>query len=106
MEFKGKGVLITGGSSGIGLSAAIKFAKDGAQVAILSRNQEKLDYAVQEIIKLAPSSNPLSITCDTRNENGIQNAFDRVVNQFGRLDIVVNTCRSQEVLQASKNYFP
>lgn len=104
MEFKDKGVLVTGGSSGIGLSSAIKFAKEGAKVAILSRNQQKLDYAAQEIIKLAPGSSPLAIACDTRDETGIQAAFSQVYKQFGRLDIVVNnagTARSSPVEDTS-----
>ena len=104
MEFKDKVVLITGGSSGIGLSAAIKFAQNGARVAILSRSREKLDYASGEIQKLAPGSIPLSIACDTRDETGIQTAFERIINQFGRLDIVVNnagTARSSPVEDTS-----
>jgi NAD(P)-dependent dehydrogenase (short-subunit alcohol dehydrogenase family) len=90
MEFSDKVVLITGGSSGIGLSAAIKFAQKDAQVIILARNKNKLVKAVQEIKNLVPASSPLSISCDTRNEQGIQAAFGQVVSQFGHLDIVVN----------------
>ena len=90
MEFLDKVVLVTGGSSGIGLSAAIKFAREGAQVAILARNKEKLAKAINEIKSLVPGSLPLSISCDTRDEPGIQAAFTQVLEQFGHLDIVVN----------------
>ncbi len=90
MEFSEKVVLITGGSSGIGLSAAIKFAREGARVTILARGKEKLAYAVSEIENQAPGSQPLSISCDTRDEQGIINAFGQVISQFGHLDIVVN----------------
>jgi NAD(P)-dependent dehydrogenase (short-subunit alcohol dehydrogenase family) len=90
MEFSEKGVLITGGSSGIGLSAAIKFAREGAKVSILARNEEKLAKAVREIKSTVPGSDPLSISCDTRDEGGIQSAFALVQEKFGHLDIVVN----------------
>jgi len=90
MEFLNKVVLITGGSSGIGLSSAIKFAELGAQVAILARGKEKLAKAVQEIKNIVPTSFPLSIACDTRDEQGVQVAFSQVLEQFGQLDIVVN----------------
>lgn len=90
MEFLNKIVLITGGSSGIGLSAAIKFAQEGAKVAILARNKDKLGYAVKEIKTLAPGSDALSISCDIRDEQGVIDAFKQVTSHFGKLDIVVN----------------
>ena len=90
MEFSNKVALITGGSSGIGLSAAIKFAQEGAHVAILARGKDRLDDAVKEIEKIVPSSDPLAIVCDVRDEVGIQAAFNQTLDQFGQLDIVVN----------------
>jgi len=105
MDFKDKVVLITGGSSGIGLSAAIKFAQAGAKVAILSRNEKKLENAVAEIMKLAPNNkNVISISCDTRDEKGVISAFKRIIESFGRLDIIVNnagTARSAKVEDTS-----
>lgn len=90
MEFKNKTVLITGGSSGIGLSAAIKFAQGGANVAILARGKDRLDQAAAEIEKIVPGSNPFVLACDVRDEAGIQAAFQHTIDQFGKLDIVVN----------------
>ena len=90
MEFSNKVVLITGGSSGIGLSAAIKFAEEGAKVAILARGKEKLASAVQEIKDIVPGSDPLPIACDVRDEQGIQAAYKQIENHFGYIDIVVN----------------
>ena len=90
MEFENKTVLITGGSSGIGLSAAIKFAWEGANVGILARGKDKLDQAAAEIQKIVPGSSPLVLVCDVRDEAGIQAAFQRTVDRFGKLDIVVN----------------
>lgn len=94
MEFKGKSVLITGGSSGIGLSTAIKFTQEGANVAILARGQERLDKAVKEITKHAPEAKVLPISCDVTDESGVQDAFAQVTKTFGRLDILVNNAGS------------
>ncbi|MCJ7603429.1 MAG: SDR family NAD(P)-dependent oxidoreductase, partial [Desulfobulbaceae bacterium] len=90
MEFENKTVLITGGSSGIGLSAAIKFAQGGANVAILARGKDRLDQAAAEIEKIVPGGSPLALAYDVRDEAGIQAAFQHTINQFGKLDIVVN----------------
>ena len=46
LGFNGKNAIITGGSDGIGLAAAISLSKEGANVAILARTQDKLDSAV------------------------------------------------------------
>ena len=51
LGLNGKNAIITGGSDGIGLAAAISLSREGANVAILARTQEKLDNAVNEIKK-------------------------------------------------------
>jgi len=90
MQFSNNVVLITGGSSGIGLSAAIKFAKEGAKVVILARGKKKLKSAIQEMKSMVPGSDPLSIACDVRDEQGIQAAYQQIEDHFGPVDIVVN----------------
>ena len=52
MELKGKTILITGGTAGIGLEAAKQFLGHGAKVIITGRNQEKLDAAKKELTYL------------------------------------------------------
>ena len=51
LGLNGKNAIITGGSDGIGLAAAISLSREGANVAILARTQAKLDSAVKEIKK-------------------------------------------------------
>jgi NAD(P)-dependent dehydrogenase (short-subunit alcohol dehydrogenase family) len=94
MEFKDKTVLITGGSSGIGLAAAKKFAQEGANIAILARGQERLEKAAQEIAKHSAQEKVLPIACDVSDEQGMINAFSQIVDTFGRLDILVNNAGS------------
>jgi len=94
MEFKDKTVLITGGSSGIGLAAAIKFAQGGAKVAILARGKERLQKAAQEIASHSAEDNVLPVVCDMTKEDAVMNAFAQVNEKFGRLDILVNNAGS------------
>jgi len=94
MEFNEKTVLITGGSSGIGLAAAIKFAQEGANVAILARGQERLQKAAQEIAKHSAQEKVFPIACDVSDEQGMVDTFSQVVDTFGRLDILVNNAGS------------
>ncbi len=56
---KGKTAIITGGGSGLGKSMATYFNQLGANVVIISRSQDKLDRAVEEIQKLNPDGGQL-----------------------------------------------
>jgi|TARA_B110000495_G_C23034522_1_gene617335 3-oxoacyl-[acyl-carrier protein] reductase len=84
-----KNAIITGGSDGIGLAAAISLSKEGANVAILARTQEKLDNAVKEIQKNAKGK-VLAISTDVRDESSVINSINKVRDEFGKIDILVN----------------
>ena len=90
LELSGKAALITGGSSGIGLATALRFAEEGARVAIAARDESQLSAARAEIEALAGEGNALAIPCDVTQEEQVIAAFDAVLAAFGRLDIVVN----------------
>lgn len=87
MDFTEKVVLITGGSSGIGADAARHLSSLGAKVAIVGRNENRLND-VAEQIKSAGSPHPLPIVADVTKD------AERIVNEtiahFGRLDILIN----------------
>ena len=89
LGLNGKNAIITGGSDGIGLSAAIALSKEGANVAILARTQEKLDNAVKEIEKEA-KGNILAISTDVRKESSVISSINKVKDEFGKIDILVN----------------
>jgi NAD(P)-dependent dehydrogenase (short-subunit alcohol dehydrogenase family) len=90
MLFRDKVVLVTGGSSGIGLAAANKFAQEGARVAILARGEERLVKAAQEIRQAASDTEVRTIVCDIRDELQVEDAFIAVTSSIGPVDVVVN----------------
>lgn len=83
MQLKGKTVLITGGTAGIGLEAAKQFLANGAKVIITGRNQAKLDEAKN----LYPSLT--AIKSDVANADDAQSLFSQA-KQLGGIDILYN----------------
>uniref|UniRef100_A0A2A4JIX4 Ketoreductase domain-containing protein n=1 Tax=Heliothis virescens TaxID=7102 RepID=A0A2A4JIX4_HELVI len=84
MSFQNKVVLVTGSSSGIGAAIAIKFAEEGAKVAIVGRNQEKLNNVAKKCGK------PLVLVADVTKEEDAKRIVDETVKVFGKLDVLVN----------------
>ena len=83
MELKGKTILITGGTAGIGLEAAKQFLSNGAKVIITGRNQQKLDEAK----KLYPAIT--TIKSDVANADDAQLLLNKV-KELGGIDILYN----------------
>ncbi|HXS05725.1 MAG TPA: NAD(P)-dependent oxidoreductase [Rhizomicrobium sp.] len=95
MSLKGKTLFITGASRGIGLSIALKAARDGANVAIAAKTAEPnpklpgtIFTAAAEIEKVGGRALP--IICDIRFEDQVARAVAATVETFGGLDICVN----------------
>ena len=93
--FRGKRVIISGGSRGIGLSIAKKLAKEGAKISILAKTTEPhprlpgtIFTAAEEIE--ACGGKALPIVTDIRHEDQIKIAVERTVDEFGGIDIVIN----------------
>ena len=78
---KNKTVLITGGSSGIGLEMAKKMAYMGNTVIICGRSQEKLDIAVKRNTSL------IALKCDITKEDERKEIHQKIIKGFGGLDI-------------------
>ena len=87
-EFKGKVVVITGGSRGIGRGIATAFAREGGQTVIASSSGTNLDAASKVIAQAGPE--PLAVAGDLRKLADCEQLFNRVKERFGRCDILVN----------------
>lgn len=84
MDFKGKTVIVTGASSGIGLATAREFSRVGANVVLAARNIERL----REIESELPRA--LAIECDVTSQDQCRRMVERAVERFGGVDILIN----------------
>jgi len=83
----GKGVLITGGGSGIGLAAARLFLQEGARVAITGRDAAKLRRAAEE---LKGGDRLMHYPADVSNPGQVQKLVQEATKGLGRIDVLVN----------------
>ena len=88
MRLEGKVALITGGTSGIGSATAIRFAGEGAAVAITGRNSERGEQVVQDIV--ANGGEALFIRADVRSSEDCRRAVDQTLERFGKIDVLFN----------------
>jgi NAD(P)-dependent dehydrogenase (short-subunit alcohol dehydrogenase family) len=82
-KLEGKIAVVTGGTSGIGLATAKRFATEGAQVFITGRRKTELDKAVAAI-----GSKTTGIQADSGNLNDLNRLYERVKAEAGRIDVL------------------
>ncbi len=87
-DLSGKRALVTGGAVGIGRGCAVALARAGADVAILDLDTNAGPKTAEEI--RATGRNSLFLSCDVTQREQVQDAVQKVVEEFGRLDIAVN----------------
>ena len=95
LKFSDKIVVITGSGTGIGQAIAKKFAERGASIIILGRRKEPLDKTTEILIdimkKVGSSGTVRSFSgVDVSDENGINEMFSNIKQEFGKVDIIVN----------------
>ncbi|MFT4982036.1 MAG: citronellol/citronellal dehydrogenase [Bacteroidia bacterium] len=86
--FEGQVALITGGGTGIGLRIAREFGMLGAKVIIASRSMDKLNAGLKTLRD--DGSEAIALECNIRDEENIKNCVETIVNQHGKIDILVN----------------
>jgi len=91
LQLKGKTVLVTASSLGIGRATAELFIKEGCKVAICSRNKSNLINTANEFKSLY-NVEPLWEVCDINRISDIENVVKLVNNNYGDIDILVNNC--------------
>ena len=85
----GKVAIVTGGSEGIGKSAAASMAAEGADVVIAARRADVLEEAAAEI-RAVSNHRVVAIPTDVMEPDQVQALIDQTVDEFGRIDIIVN----------------
>jgi len=87
-EFKGKVVVVTGGSRGIGRGIALAFAREGAQTVLASSSEPNLAAAAKVVAAEGPE--PMTVAGDLRRLEACQQLFKQVSERFRRCDVLVN----------------
>ena len=94
-DLSGQVALITGGASGIGKAIAAAYVKAGAKVVIGSRTVEKVDAAAKELGQLVEADTQdlpaAGVALDVTNDDSIERAVRKCVDQYGALNILVNS---------------
>jgi len=86
MSLRGRVAVITGGGSGIGKATALRFARDGAKVAVVGRTEDELKDAVGEIE--GAGGEGLVVEADISRPEQMRSAMERIVSRWGRIDSV------------------
>jgi NAD(P)-dependent dehydrogenase (short-subunit alcohol dehydrogenase family) len=98
---KGKTIIVTGGGSGLGKAMTTEFSKLGANVAITSRNLEKLETTAAEIS--AATGNPIkAIACDVTMPDQVDAMVTTTLNTFGSIDSLVNNAAGNFISPTEK----
>jgi glucose 1-dehydrogenase len=98
-RLKGKNVLITGASSGIGQAIAVRFAREGANVAINYRSGAEQADATRVLAKAARTNGhgrEIIVQADVSDEQQVKQMFAKTSEAFGRLDVLVNNAGIQK----------
>jgi NAD(P)-dependent dehydrogenase (short-subunit alcohol dehydrogenase family) len=90
MLLAGQVALVTGGTSGIGKATAALLARHGASVAIIGRSQASVELALDALTHDDAAVGIAGFVCDLADETQVAELVERVRDQLGRLDILVN----------------
>jgi NAD(P)-dependent dehydrogenase (short-subunit alcohol dehydrogenase family) len=88
VDLRGKRILVTGASSGIGEAGAVKLARKGATVVVAARRQELLDDVVERIVDAGGEAH--AHACDLSDLDAVDDLVARVERDLGGIDILIN----------------
>lgn len=87
-RFQGKVAIVSGGASGIGLATALRLGREGARVAVADIDPAGSDRIRD--VKAAGAPEATALTCDVGKSADVERVVESTLQQFGRLDIIVN----------------
>src|SRR5436309_846327 len=88
MDLEGQVALVTGGGRGIGKAIAMRFAREGADIALIDVNSQNARATADEIVDLGRRA--VSCHADVSDVNAVHAAVADVVSRLDRLDVLVN----------------
>ena len=88
-RFEGKTVLVTGAGSGLGRACAVRFAAEGARVAIHYHSSEAGALETLKLVEGAGSAG-VTVPADARSQASVQQAVNTVIDRFRQIDVLVN----------------
>lgn len=99
-----KTILITGSTDGIGKLAAIKLAKDGHEIYLHGRNEEKLNKVIAEVKNLSGNDNIGGFIADFSDLSAVQTMASTIADQLSKIDVLINNAGVyKNNISASKN---
>ncbi|MEZ5689455.1 MAG: SDR family oxidoreductase [Caenibius sp.] len=104
VEFASAAVVIAGGTSGVGLASACKFAQAGVpRIALVGRTESRGREAVDAVKAVAPSCDVRFFSADANDANAVAKLVDEVLSAFGSVEIVLNSTVGSAAPQLLKN---
>lgn len=101
-RLKGKVAIVTGAASGFGEGIVLRFAEEGAKIAVADLNDEKGQEVATHLNSLHGKDTAIYVRANVADKQDVQNLVDTVVKHFGRVDIMVNNAgvshRNQSML--------
>lgn len=107
LSVKGKNVLITGGTSGIGKEIALHFARQGANVAVFGTNRERADSLLEDLISLKVCDDQAFLIkiVDVSSKIAVEEAVKDILTRWGKIDVLINNAgitRDQLLMKMSE----
>ena len=96
ITMKDRVAIVTGGSKGIGIAVARRFAESGARVAILARGADELKAAREQLAK--DGLEVRDYVCDVSNAVDISRTYEKVTADFGKVDVLVNNAGTSRAM--------
>lgn len=100
MRLKNKVTIVTGAASGIGKEIALTYAKEGAKVVIADLNLSEANLAAEEI--KSKGGKAMAVAMDVTNEDQVNEGINKVVKQFGGIDVLVSNAGIQIINSIDK----
>lgn len=89
MDLKNKVAIVTGASDGLGREVSLKLAKEGVSLALIARNEEKLNKVKEEAVKLG-SPKVVCYPCDIQDKGQIKKTVQKIEVDFSEVQILLN----------------